>query len=211
MGDFLYNNDLDRKQTTVVSGGYGIGRYTRRYLRAFRPGQICNGAYQYGAIGPDVGYTVGVGAAVQNGVGPQAPYKGSPVVGITGDAGVAYSIMEFDTLGKYRIPAVMIVYNNNAWGVWTSGAGRGAVRAQHMYLFQENLRYDKIAEALGCNGEYVTSAEQFMPALKRGYELAAREGISTLINCQGKKEFWTNAYPPAMPRHFAPGALAYYK
>ena len=211
LGDFLYNNDLDRKQTTVVSGGYGIGRYTRRYLRAFRPGQICNGAYQYGAIGPDVGYTVGVGAAVQNGVGPQAPYKGSPVVGITGDAGVAYSIMEFDTLGKYRIPAVMIVYNNNAWGVWTSGAGRGAVRAQHMYLFQENLRYDKIAEALGCHGEYVTSVEQFMPALERSYDIAAREGISTLINCQGKKEFWTNAYPPAMPRHFAPGALAYYK
>ena len=88
---------------------------------------------------------------------------------------------------------------------------RSAVRAQHMYLFQENLRYDKIAEALGCHGEYVTSAEQFMPALERSYELAAREGISTLINCQGKKEFWTNAYPPAMPRHFAPGALAYYK
>ncbi|HIN90435.1 MAG TPA: thiamine pyrophosphate-binding protein, partial [Porticoccaceae bacterium] len=211
LGDFLYNNELDREQTTVISGGYGIGRYTRRYLRGYRPGQICNGAYQYGAIGPDIGYTVGVGAAVQNGVGPQAPYKGSPVVGITGDAGAAYSIMEFDTLGKYRIPAVMIVYNNNAWGVWTSGAGRGAVRAQHMYLFQENLRYDKIAEALGCHGEYVTSAEQFLPALKRSYDIAAGEGISTLVNCQGKKEFWTNAYPPAMPRHFAPGALAYYK
>ena len=42
-------------------------------------------------------------------------------------------------------------------------------------------------------------------------DIAAGEGISTLINCQGKKEFWTNAYPPAMPRHFAPGALAYYK
>jgi thiamine pyrophosphate-dependent acetolactate synthase large subunit-like protein len=105
----------------------------------------------------------------------------------------------------------MIVYNNNAWGVWTSGAGRGAVRAQHMYLFQENLRYEKIAEALGCNGEYVTRPDQLTPALERSYALAEKEGISTLINCQGKKEFWTNQYPPAMPRHFAPGALAYYK
>ena len=209
--DFLYNGDIAPDQTTVVSGGYGIGRYTRRYLRAHRPGQICNGAYQYGAIGPDVGYTVGVGAAVQNGVGPQAPYKGAPIVGITGDAGAAYSIMEFETLGKYRIPAIMIVYNNNAWGVWTSGASRGAVRAQHMYLFQENLRYEKIAEALGCNGEYVTSPDQMTPALERAYKLASDEGISTLINCQGKKEFWTNQYPPSMPRHFAPGALAYYK
>ena len=209
--DFLYEGDIAPDQTTVVSGGYGIGRYTRRYLRAFRPGQICNGAYQYGAIGPDIGYAVGVGAAVQNGVGPQAPYKGAPIVGVTGDAGAAYSIMEFETLGKYRIPAIMIVYNNNAWGVWTSGGGRGAVRAQHMYLFQENLRYEKIAEALGCNGEYVTSPEQMTPALERSYKLASEEGISTLINCQGKKEFWTNQYPPSMPRHFAPGALAYYK
>jgi len=211
LGDFLYHQDIAPEETTVVSGGYGIGRYTRRYLRAYRPGQICNGAYQYGAIGPDVGYTVGVGAAVQNGVGPQAPYKGAPVVGITGDAGAGYSIMEFETLGKYRIPAVMIVYNNNAWGVWTSGAGRGAVKAAHMYLFQENLRYEKIAQALGCNGEYVTSPEQFMPALQRSYDLAATQGISTLINCQGAKEFWTNAYPPGMPRHFAPGCMAYYK
>ncbi len=211
LGDFLYANELDREQTTVVSGGYGIGRYTRRYLRAYRPGQICNGAYQYGAIGPDVGYLVGVGAAVQNGVGPQSAYQGAPVLGVTGDAGAAYSIMEFETLSKYRIPAIMVVYNNNAWGVWGSGAGRGAVRAQHMYLFQENLRYDRIVEALGGNGEYVTSPDQFTPALERSYALAAKEGIPTLINCQGKKEFWTNQYPPSMPRHIAPGALAYYK
>lgn len=211
LSDFLYNGDMDREQTTVVSGGYGIGRYTRRYLRAYRPGQICNGAYQYGAIGPDIGYAIGVGAAVKNGVGPQAAYQGSPIFGVTGDAGAAYSIMEFDTLAKYRIPAVMLVYNNNAWGVWPSGGGRGAVRAQHMYLFQENLRYDKIAEALGGNGEYVTSPDQLTSALGHCYDLAAREGIPSLINCQGKKEFWTNQYPPGLPRQIAPGALAYYK
>ena len=211
LNNFLYNGDIAPDETTVVSGGYGIGRYTRRYLRAFRPGQICNGAYQYGAIGPDIGYAVGVGAAVQQGVGPQAPYKGAPIFGVTGDAGAGYSIMEFETLSKYRIPAIMIVYNNNAWGVWPSGGGRGAVRAQHMYLFQENLRYDKVVEALGAHGEYVTSPEQMKPALQRSYDLAAKEGIPSLINCQGKKEFWTNQYPPAMPRHFAPGALAYYK
>jgi len=122
LSSFLYSGDLPKEQTTVVSGGYGIARYTRRWLRAHRPGQILNGAYQYGAIGPDVGYTVGAGAAVMNGVGPQAPYRGAPVFGITGDAGVGYSGMEFETLAKYRIPAVVLVYNNNAWGVFGSAA-----------------------------------------------------------------------------------------
>jgi thiamine pyrophosphate-dependent acetolactate synthase large subunit-like protein len=208
LSDVLYHGDIPKEQTTVVSGGYGIGRYTRRFLRAFRPGQIANGAYQYGAIGPDVGYTVGVGAAVQNGVGPQAPYRGAPVVAVTGDAGIAYSGMELETLAKYKIPAVIVVYNNNAWGVWQSG--RRSARSQHMYLFQENLRYEKIAEALGARGEYITRAEDFVPALERSYQIAATEGTTTLLNCQAKKEFWeTNNYPPGMPQKVEPGCMSY--
>ena len=37
LGDLLYNGNLPKEQTTVVSGGYGIARYTRRRLRAYRP------------------------------------------------------------------------------------------------------------------------------------------------------------------------------
>jgi thiamine pyrophosphate-dependent acetolactate synthase large subunit-like protein len=205
LSDFLYRGDLAKEQTTVVAGGYGIARYTRRFLRAYRPGQICNGAYQYGAIGPDCGYAFGVGAAVQLGAGPQAAYKGAPVVGLTGDAGFAYTGMEFETMSKYKVPVVMIVYNNNAWGV--TGAGRSA----HMYMFQENLRYDKIAEALGARGEYVTKPDEFLPALKRSYEIAAKERVSTVINCQSKREFWTQSqkYPPGFLGKVEPGCMAY--
>lgn len=212
--DLLYNGKLPKEQTTVISGGYGIARYTRRRMRAFRPGQICNGAYQYGAIGPDIGYTVGVGAAVQQGVGPQAPYKGAPVLAVTGDAGFAYSAMEVETLAKYRVPAVVVIYNNNAWGVWRSGASGGrsdTARAQHMYLFQENLRYEKIGEALGARGEYVTAAADFGPALQRSYDIAAKEGVSTVINCQAIKEFWSaRDYPPGLLQKAEPGCMAYY-
>ena len=212
--NLLYKGDIPKEQTTVVSGGYGIGRYTRRRLRAFRPGQICNGAYQYGAIGPDVGYTVGAGAAVQQGTGPQAPYKGAPVLAVTGDAGFAYSGMEMETLSKYRIPTIMVVYNNNAWGVWRSGASGGrsdTARAQHMYLFQENLRYEKIGEALGARGEYVTEAEDLAPALARSYKAAADERLSTVINCQAIKEFWSaRDYPPGLLQKVEPGCMAYY-
>jgi thiamine pyrophosphate-dependent acetolactate synthase large subunit-like protein len=212
--NLLYKGDIPKEQTTVVSGGYGIARYTRRRLRAFRPGQICNGAYQYGAIGPDVGYTVGAGAAVQQGTGPHAPYKGAPVLAVTGDAGFAYSGMEMETLSKYRIPAIMVVYNNNAWGVWRSGASGGrsdTARAQHMYLFQENLRYEKIGEALGARGEYVTKAEDLAPALARSYKAASDERLSTVINCQGIKEFWSaRDYAPGLLQKVEPGCMAYY-
>jgi thiamine pyrophosphate-dependent acetolactate synthase large subunit-like protein len=205
LAQFLYHGSLAKEQTTFVSGGYGIARYTRRYMRAYRTGQICNGAYQYGAIGPDCGYAVGVGAAVQMGAGTQAAYKGAPIVGVTGDAGFAYTGMEFETLTKYRIPVVMVVYNNNAWGVSAPG------RPQHIYLFQENVRYDKVAEGLGARGEYITRPEDFLPALQRSYDFAAKERISTVINCQAKREFWNRSqYEPGQLGKVEPGCMAYY-
>jgi hypothetical protein len=86
LADFLYNGKIPREQTSIVSGGYGLARYVRRELRGYRPGQIMNGAYQYGAIGPDVGYALGVAAGVQLGAGVQKAYQGHPIIATTGDA-----------------------------------------------------------------------------------------------------------------------------
>ncbi len=206
---FLYRGKLPKEQTTIASGGYGIARYVRRELRAFRPGQIMNGAYQYAAIGPDVGYTLGVAAAVQLGAGVQAPYKGHPVIGITGDGGFGYTAMEIETMAKYRLPAVVIVYNNNAWGTWTGAADNA--RALPIHLFQENLRYDKLAEALGGYGEYVTRPSEFTPALERAYQVALKERRPAVVNCQGKKEFWDRAkFPPGSLGKIEPGVMSYY-
>ncbi|MFN8061400.1 MAG: thiamine pyrophosphate-binding protein [Vicinamibacterales bacterium] len=209
LADFLYRKGLPADRTTVASGGFGIARYTRRFLRALRPGQIMNGAYQYGAIGPDVAYAVGVGAAVQLGAGVQAGYKGHPIVCVTGDAGFGYTGMEIETLAKYRIPAIVIVYNNNAWGTWPGARESAVLRPLH--LFQENLRYDKVGEALGAHGEYVTTPKEFTPALERAYRVALEEQRPSVINCQAKKEFWVREqFPPGMLGKVEPGCMAYY-
>ena len=136
LADFV-DGTLPGDRTTIVQGGYGIARYTRRYLRSYRPAQIMNGAYQYGAIGPDVGYTIGVAAAVRQGAGAQADYQGHPIIAITGDAGFGYTGMEMETLSKYRLPAVVIVYNYNAWGTWDGQRNNQVGLPVH--LFQENL------------------------------------------------------------------------
>jgi thiamine pyrophosphate-dependent acetolactate synthase large subunit-like protein len=207
LGDFLYRGDIPKEQTTFAQGGWTGASWTRRWIRAYRPGQVNNCPYQYYPIGPDVGHLLGAGAAMQLGVGPQKAYQGAPVFGFTGDAGIAYSVMEFDTLSKYRIPAVMTVYNTNAWGMITAANGP---RSHHMYMFQENLRYDKVAEALGARGEYVTTPEQYKAALGRAYQAASREKISTLINVQSSRDFLSSqAFPPGTPRNVEPGATAY--
>lgn len=206
--DFLYKGDIDPKQTVTGSGGWTSGLFSGRWLRAYRPGQAIIPAYQYGAIGPDVAQVIGAGAAVQNGVGPQAPYKGAPVLCITSDAGIAYSLFELDTAQKYGIPVIAVVYNNNSWGMWPA-AFRSA-RSMHMYLFQENLRYDKMAEGLGARGEYVRNGDQLKAALARSYKAAADEKLSTVINCQALKEFTSAAhYPPGVALNPEPGVGAF--
>lgn len=209
LSDFLYRGELPPEQTTVVSGGFGIARYTRRFFEAHRPGQVVNGAYQFASIGPDVAYAVGVGAGVQLGAGVQASVKGSPIINITGDAGFGFTGMELETQAKYRIPVINIVYNNNSWGTWYSN--RDLPRGAQLHLFQENLRYDKVAEGLGAHGEYVQTPDQFLPALQRAYEIAATEGIPSVINCQAKKEFWIREqYEPGFLGKIEPGIMAYY-
>jgi thiamine pyrophosphate-dependent acetolactate synthase large subunit-like protein len=209
LGEFLYGGKIPREETTIASGGFGIARYTRRSLRSYRPGQIMNGAYQYGAIGPDVAYAVGVAAGVQLGSGVQAAYKGHPIVCVTGDAGIGYTLMEIDTMAKHKLPAIVIVYNNNAWGTWTQAAREPY--ALPIHLFQENLRYDKVAEALGGHGEYVTRPAEFKPALERAYQVAVKESRPSVVNCQGKKEFWDREkFPPGQLGKIEPGVMSYY-
>jgi thiamine pyrophosphate-dependent acetolactate synthase large subunit-like protein len=208
--DFLYKGDIDPKQTVTGCGGWTSGIFAGRWLRANRPGQGVACGYQFGAIGPDLAMMIGAGAAVQRGVGPQAAYKGAPVLVITSDAGIAYSLFELDTAAKYKIPVIAVVYNNNSWGMWPSAVG--SARSMHMYLFQENLRYDKMAEGLGARGEYVKNVEGLREALKRSYKAASTEMVSSLINVQALKEFTSGRdYAPgiALPPEPGVGAFAH--
>ncbi|MCP3984759.1 MAG: thiamine pyrophosphate-binding protein [bacterium] len=204
---FLDHDADDRDAVVMGIGGWTSGLFGGRYARANRPANLIVPAYQYGAIGPDMAMMMGVCAAVQRGVGPQAGYEGAPTLCITSDAGMAYSLFELDTAIKYGLPTITIVYNNNAWGVWPHAAR--SARSMHMYLFQENLRYDQLAEGLGANGEYVRTPQEFNTALARSYRLARDEKVSSLINCQAIKEFTSGrAYPPGVSMNPEPGCGA---
>ena len=74
----------------------------------------------------------------------------------------------------------------------------GQPRSMHMYLLQENLRYDKMAEGLGAAGEYVRTRQEFHDWLRRAWKTASNDRLSTPINVQAIKELFTSAtqYPP---------------
>ncbi|MGH7105720.1 MAG: thiamine pyrophosphate-dependent enzyme, partial [Acetobacteraceae bacterium] len=188
--------DIDPKQTVVGFGGFTSLRFVPPRLQYNRPGQGIIGPYGFLSIGPDLTQMLGAAAAVKQGVGPQAPYKGSPVLVQTTDSGAAYCLFEMSTAAKYKLPLIALIYNNNAWGTWTFStkgdltfSDGNAERALQLHLYEENLRYDLAAEALGCRGEYARTPEELRAALKRSYEHAAKESLPTLINVQAIKEF----------------------
>jgi thiamine pyrophosphate-dependent acetolactate synthase large subunit-like protein len=204
---FIDTQPDGRLAIATGAGGWTIGLFAGRYLRAYRPAQEIVPPYQYAAIGPDMAMMMGVSCAVQRGVGPQKGYQGAPTICITSDAGVAYSLMELDTAIKYGWPTITIVYNNNCWGAWPNAANSPG--AMHMYLFQEHLRYDLMAKALGARGDYVRTPEEFRAALARAYKAGRDEKASTLINCQGLREFTSGRdYPPGISLNAEPGAGA---
>ena len=210
LGDFLYRGKLPKEQTTIASGGYGIARYVRRELRGFRPGQIMNGAYQYGAIGPDVGYAVGVAAAVQLGAGAQAAHKGHPIICITGDAGFGYTAMEIDTMAKYKLPVVAIVYNNNAWGTWTGAAAGSAGAADSPVPGEPALRQ---AGRSARRARRVRHAAGGVPpgARARVSGRAPRRPARRSSTARGRRNSGiARSIPPGALGKIEPGVMSYY-
>lgn len=195
--ELLYKGKIDPLQTLTGWGGFTCQRFVTPMLRANRPGQEIACPYQFGAIGPDMAMMLGAAMAVKDGRGPQAKYKGAPTVVMTTDAGMGYGLLELDTAVKYKIPLIVVVYNNNAWGTWPFA--EGSPRSLHLHLFQENLRYDTMAESLGAHGAYVQTQAQLRDALARSYDIASREGLPSLINVQACKEY-------SSPRDYPPGA-----
>jgi acetolactate synthase-1/2/3 large subunit len=194
--NFLYKGDIDPKQTLTGYGSNLMGAHAGRWLRAFRPGQENVTYYQFGAMGPDIAMMIGSSLAAKDGVGPQKAYKGAPTLLLTGDAGLGFTLMELDTASKYKIPLIVVVYNNDCWGMQFTT--KATPKAEQLYMFQENLRYDRIAEVLGARGEYVTTPEDLRGALARAYKAAAHESLSTLINCKGFKDFSLSDKYPGM-------------
>ena len=209
LGDFLYRGKLPKEQTTIASGGFGIARFVRRELRGFRPGQIMNGAYQYGAIGPDLGYAVGVAAAVQLGAGAAGRSQGPP-----------------DHLHHRRCGLRLHRHGDRHHGKVQAAGRRDRLQQQRVgHVDGRHRRSESDADSpvpgkpalrqAGRSARWawrIRDAPGGVPAGARArLQVAAREGRPSVINCQGKKEFWDRAkYPPGSIGKVEPGTMSYY-
>jgi thiamine pyrophosphate-dependent acetolactate synthase large subunit-like protein len=140
-------NFMDRDAILVVDG-QEILNYGRQSMPSFAPGHRLNSG-PFGTMG--VGLPFGLGAKLAK------PDK--QVIVVHGDGSFGLNALELDTAVRHRIPVLVVISLN---GGWTADPKRDKPGRDLGYT-----RFDKMAEALGCYGDYVERPEQIRPALER--------------------------------------------
>ncbi|MFV2070528.1 MAG: thiamine pyrophosphate-dependent enzyme, partial [Pirellulales bacterium] len=126
--------------------------------------------------------TLGVG--MQFAIAAQIAHPDKRVMIIYGDGSFGLNGFEYDTAIRFNLPIVGIVGNDAAWGqmmrpqAHTFGSDR-LVATRLAYT-----RYDKVVEALGGHGEYVTEPQEIQPAIQRAFAT----GKPACVNVEIKQE-----------------------
>jgi oxalyl-CoA decarboxylase len=151
----------DRPDIYIVNEGANTLDFARNIIDMYEPRKRLDSG-TWGIMGIGMGYAIAA-----------AVVSGKPVVAIEGDSAFGFSGMEIETICRYQLPVVTLVFNNNgiyrgdADGVSPSPTG-----------FVQNARYDKLIEAFGGTGYHVTDT----PSLTKALSDALEAGKPALIN-----------------------------
>lgn len=151
-----------KRDAILVVDGQEILNYGRQSMPTFEPGHRLNS----GPFG-----TMGVGLPFA--VGAKAGRPDKQVICVHGDGSFGLNAMELDTAVRHNLPLLVVISLN---GGWTADPQRNKPGRDLGYT-----RYDKMAEGLGCHGEYVEQPEEIRPALERAQK-QVDEGRVALVN-----------------------------
>jgi len=154
------------KDVYVVNEGANTLDFTRNIVDMYEPRKRLDTG-TWGVMGIGMGYAIGA-----------AVISGQPVVAIEGDSAFGFSGMELETICRYSLPVVTIVFNNG--GIYRGvDVNRGGGTDPAPTAFVKDSRYDKLIEAFGGTGHHVTDTQGLTKALTES--LASRQ--PAVINC----------------------------
>ncbi len=151
-----------QRDAILVVDGQEILNYGRQSMPTYVPGHRLNSG-PFGTMG--VGLPFGLGAKIAK------PDK--QVIVVHGDGSFGLNAMELDTAVRHNIPVLVVISLNGGWTADPKGEKPGRSLGY--------TRFDKMAEALGCYGEYVERPEEIRPALERAQKEVDR-GRVALVN-----------------------------
>jgi len=147
---------LDHTATVIVDS-FTLSGYVSHWFMARFPGQLID-AGPLAPVGHGIGMAIGAGLARPS----------APVVAIIGDGGMGIGGFDIETAARYHVPIVAVLWNNSSWG--PSFEQMPILRGRtDPFEMLPGIRYDRIAEELGCHGERVEDPEELLPALERAF------------------------------------------
>ena len=156
---------LDRNAIVIGDGGDFVS-YAGRFIDTYEPGCWMDPG-PFGCLGAGPGQAIGAKLA----------HPERQVCLLLGDGAFGFAGMEFDTLARHGLPVVGVMGNNGIWAL-----EHHPMKFLYGYSVAAELRpetpYEKVVEALGCDGVVVSEPEQLRPALERAFE----SGRPTLVN-----------------------------
>jgi acetolactate synthase-1/2/3 large subunit len=166
-GELLGRLDHD---AVVIGDGGDFVSFAGKFVEPKRPGGWLDPG-PYGCLG------AGLGAAI----GARIARPSAQIVLLLGDGAAGMSLMDVDTLVRHDLPVVMVVGNNSCWGL---------EKHPMQFLFGYDVAtelghqtaYDKVAQALGADGETVSKPGDIGAALDRAFAADAPYLVNVLTD-----------------------------
>jgi acetolactate synthase I/II/III large subunit len=163
---------MDGGNTSLWSASYNPIYQPRSYLYTAK----------FGHLGTGLPYAIGAKLA--------APER--PVYLISGDGALGFNLQELETACRYGAAITVVVHCDRGWGMERSSQMFAGLDGLVACEFSPEVRYDLVAQALGCHGELVEQEEALRPALER----AAAAGKPALV--QVMVDPMDNLAPPGL-------------
>ena len=155
----------ERPDAILVNEGANTLDFTRSIIDMYQPRKRLD-VGTWGVMG--VGMGTAIAAAVET---------GKPVLAVEGDSAFGFSGMEIETICRYNLPICVVVFNNG--GIYRGTDVNPSVGSDvATTVFVKDARYDKMMEAFGGVGVYVTTPDE----LSRAVNSAMDTGKPTLVN-----------------------------
>jgi len=136
-----------------------------------------------------------LGTGIPSAVGAKLSSPDREVVCLSGDGAAGFNFMEMQSAAREGLPLTVIIFAEGAWTMEEPSelAAYGRTFGTEM----GTVRWDKVAEGLGCHGEYVERLSDLEPALRR-----AHASKSPTVVCVRTDRDANRAVPPEMFHRF---------
>jgi len=130
--------------------------------------------------------TMGVGMGFA--IAAQVLFPNKKVVAVEGDSAFGFSGMEIETMCRYGLPVCIVIINNNGISMGFEDISSFEKTQVPFFVYTPQARYEKLVEAFGGKGYYVTKPEEILPAMKDALSQKCPTIVNIMIDTQSKRK-----------------------